>query len=74
MFTDIQIARRSALSLSKTLMGPTVVIAVGPQYAVIRPMSSIPRTSSSTSSIRSPESGRGPLPLPVRGYIGVSAG
>lgn len=35
MFTDIQIARKSALSLSRTLMVPTVVIAVGPQYAVI---------------------------------------
>ena len=35
MFTDIQIARRSALSLSKILMVPTVVIAAGLQYAVI---------------------------------------
>lgn len=35
MFTDIKIARKSALSLSKMLMVPTVVIAVGQDYAVI---------------------------------------
>ncbi|KKC24250.1 hypothetical protein WP12_20305 [Sphingomonas sp. SRS2] len=35
MFTDIWIARRSALSLSKTLMVVTLVIAVGQQFAVI---------------------------------------
>lgn len=43
MFTDIQIARRSALSLSKILLVPTFAIAV----ASSRPMSSIPTTSSS---------------------------
>lgn len=35
MFTDIQIARRSALTLSKTLMAATMVIAIGTQFAVI---------------------------------------
>ena len=35
MFNDIWIARRSALSLSKTLMVATAVIAIGTQFAVI---------------------------------------
>jgi len=35
MFTDIWIARKSALSLARTLMVATMVIAVGSQYAVI---------------------------------------
>ena len=35
MFTDIWTARRSALSLSKTLMVATLVIAIGQQFAVI---------------------------------------
>ncbi len=35
MFTDIQIARRSALALAKTLMVPTVVISAGQGFAVI---------------------------------------
>lgn len=35
MFTDIKIARKSAHILSKTLMVPTVVIAVGPDFAVV---------------------------------------
>lgn len=43
MFTDIQIARRSALSLSKTLLVPAVVIEIGPHHAVIPPMNLISR-------------------------------
>ncbi|NIJ09328.1 hypothetical protein FHS31_002960 [Sphingomonas vulcanisoli] len=35
MFNDIWIARRSALSLSKTLMVATAVIAIGTQFAVL---------------------------------------
>lgn len=35
MFNDIWIARRNALSLAKTLMVVTMVIAIGTQYAVI---------------------------------------
>ena len=35
MFTDLSIARKSALSLSKTLMVATLVIAIGQQFAVI---------------------------------------
>ena len=35
MFNDIWIARRNALSLAKSLMVATMVIAVGTQYAVI---------------------------------------
>ena len=35
MFNDIRIARKSALSLSRSLMVVTMVIAVGNQYAVI---------------------------------------
>lgn len=35
MFTDIWTARRSALSLSKSLMVVTMVIAIGTQFAVI---------------------------------------
>ena len=35
MFNDIWIARKSALSLARTLMVATMVIAVGSQYAVI---------------------------------------
>lgn len=35
MFNDIWIARKSALSLARTLMVATMVIAVGTQYAVI---------------------------------------
>ncbi|WP_340318217.1 hypothetical protein [Rhizorhabdus argentea] len=35
MFTDIWIARRGALSLSKALMVVTLVIAVCQQFAVI---------------------------------------
>lgn len=35
MFTDIQIARQSALSLARSLMVATMVITVGTHYAVI---------------------------------------
>ena len=35
MFTDIAVARRSAFSLSKTLMIATLVIAIGQRFAVI---------------------------------------
>ncbi len=35
MFTDIRTARRSALSLSKSLMVATMVIAIGTQFGVI---------------------------------------
>ena len=35
MFNDIWIARKSALSLARTMMVATMVIAVGTQYAVI---------------------------------------
>ena len=35
MFNDIWIARKSAMSLAKTLMVATMVITVGTQYAVI---------------------------------------
>ncbi|MDQ1159545.1 hypothetical protein QE385_003942 [Sphingomonas sp. SORGH_AS 950] len=35
MFNDIWIARKNALNLAQTLMVATMVIAVGPQYAVI---------------------------------------
>jgi hypothetical protein len=35
MFTDLRTARRSALSLSKTLMVATAVIAIGVQFAVV---------------------------------------
>lgn len=35
MFNDIWIARKNALSLARTLMVATMVIAVGTQYAVI---------------------------------------
>jgi hypothetical protein len=35
MFNDIWIARKSALSLARTLMVVTMVIAVGTQYSVI---------------------------------------
>jgi len=35
MFTDIWTARRSALSLSKSLMVATMVIAIGTQFGVI---------------------------------------
>lgn len=35
MFTDIWTARRSALSLSKTLMVATIVISIAAQFAVI---------------------------------------
>ena len=35
MFNDIWIARKSALSLARSLMAVTMVIAVGTQYAVI---------------------------------------
>ena len=35
MFNDIWIARKNALSLSRTLMVVTMVIAVGTQYSVI---------------------------------------
>lgn len=35
MFTDIWTARRSALSLSKTLMVATAVIAIGQHFSVI---------------------------------------
>jgi len=35
MFTDLKIARKSAFSLSKTLMVATMVIAIGQQFAVI---------------------------------------
>jgi len=35
MFTDIWTARKSALSLSKTLMAATMVIAIGTQFGVI---------------------------------------
>jgi hypothetical protein len=35
MFTDIWTARNSALSLSRTLMAATMVIAIGTQFAVI---------------------------------------
>ena len=35
MFTDIWTARKSALSLSKTLMTATMVIAIGTQFGVI---------------------------------------
>ena len=35
VFNDIWIARKSALSLARTLMVATMVIAVGTQYAVI---------------------------------------
>jgi hypothetical protein len=35
MFNDIWIARKSAMSLARTLMVATMVIAVGTQYAVI---------------------------------------
>ena len=35
MFNDIWTARKNALSLARTLMVATMVIAVGTQYAVI---------------------------------------
>lgn len=35
MYSDIRIARRSALSLARTLMVVTMVIAVGAGYVVI---------------------------------------
>jgi hypothetical protein len=35
MFTDIRIARKSALSLARNLMVVTMVIAVGTGYSVI---------------------------------------
>jgi len=35
MFNDIWIARKNAMSLAKTLMVATMVIAIGTQYAVI---------------------------------------
>ncbi len=35
MFNDIWTARKSALSLARSLMVATMVIAVGTQYAVI---------------------------------------
>ena len=35
MFNDIWIARESALSLARSLMAVTMVIAVGTQYAII---------------------------------------
>ncbi len=35
MFNDIWIARKYAMSLARTLMVATMVIAVGTQYAVI---------------------------------------
>jgi hypothetical protein len=35
MFTDIWTARKSAFTLSKTLMAATMVIAIGTQFAVI---------------------------------------
>jgi hypothetical protein len=35
MFNDIWIARKSAMSLARTLMVATMVIAVDTQYAVI---------------------------------------
>ncbi len=35
MFTDITTARRNALQLSRSLMTITMVIAIGPQFAVI---------------------------------------
>lgn len=35
MFSDIWIARKSALKLSQTLMVATMVIAVGTQFSVI---------------------------------------
>ena len=35
MFTDIATARKSALSLARTLMVVTMVIAVGSQFGVI---------------------------------------
>ena len=35
MFTDIKIARRHALGLSKTLMIATMAIGIGNQFAVI---------------------------------------
>ena len=35
MFNDIWIARKSALSLARNLMVATMVIAVGPHFAVI---------------------------------------
>ncbi len=35
MFNDIWIARKNAMSLAKTLMVVTMVIAIGTQYAVI---------------------------------------
>lgn len=35
MFNDIWIARKSALSLARSLMVATMVIVIGTQYAVI---------------------------------------
>ena len=35
MFNDIWIARKNAMSLAKTLMVATMVIAIGTQYAAI---------------------------------------
>lgn len=35
MFTDLILARRNALNLSKTLMVATLVIATGAHYSVI---------------------------------------
>jgi hypothetical protein len=35
MFNDIQIARKNALGLARTLMVVTMVIAIGTQYGVI---------------------------------------
>ncbi len=35
MSTDLGTARKSALTLSKTLMAATMVIAIGTQFAVI---------------------------------------
>ena len=74
MFTAIEIPRRSALSLSKILMVPTVVIAVGPQYAVLaadelNPEGVIVNQFDPFGGVWA-----GPLPPPVRGYIWVRAG
>ena len=35
MFTDIWIARRNALGLSRTLMAATLVITAGTQFSVV---------------------------------------
>lgn len=59
MFNDIWIARKSALSLARSLMVATMVIAIGSQYAVITAEDTTTRSSSSTNTTPSADASAG---------------